>query len=165
MNKLQYRPATEQDITALHALYMETSTNPFLAYDIMDETSFRPIYRELLHTGSLVVAEAEGRICGSYHLVVKKYRQSGTVYLSTFAVVPQARGKGYARQILQHIIAQLRSEQKNRIELEVSVNNEQAIGLYQSLGFRIEGTIRQSYRYGNENVYHNDYLMGLLLNE
>jgi ribosomal protein S18 acetylase RimI-like enzyme len=164
MDNLVYRPATEHDFLTLHALYMEASTNPFLAYDIVDAPAFLPVYRELLATGSLYVVEAEGRICGSYHLINKKFRQSGTVYLSTFAVAPEVRGKGYAKRILQHIIALLRAENKNRIELEVSVNNDPAIGLYRHLGFKIEGTIRQSYRYGDENVYYDDYLMGLLLN-
>ncbi|OCT16175.1 hypothetical protein A8709_01660 [Paenibacillus pectinilyticus] len=59
---------------------------------------------------------------------------SGFIY--GFCVVPSVRGKGYGRQILSQTITALKEqEQAEHIKLEVSVENEKALGLYESCGF------------------------------
>lgn len=59
---------------------------------------------------------------------------SGFIY--GFCVLPAFRGKGYGRQILsQTIMALQEQDQAEHIKLEVSVENEKALGLYESCGF------------------------------
>lgn len=59
---------------------------------------------------------------------------SGFIY--GFCVVPEVRGKGYGRQILSQTITQLKlRDGAEHIKLEVSVENEKALGLYESCGF------------------------------
>lgn len=60
---------------------------------------------------------------------------SGFIY--GFCVMPEQRGQGYGRQILSQTIGYLKQEHKaGLIKLEVSVENEKALGLYESCGFR-----------------------------
>lgn len=59
---------------------------------------------------------------------------SGFIY--GFCVLPGIRGKGYGRQILSQTITALKEQdQAEHIKLEVSVENEKALGLYESCGF------------------------------
>jgi ribosomal protein S18 acetylase RimI-like enzyme len=53
-----------------------------------------------------------------------------------FAVVPEQRGRGYGRQILAQVIQYALANGPRQIFLEVAPENEHALGLYQSVGFR-----------------------------
>ncbi|NHW34546.1 GNAT family N-acetyltransferase [Paenibacillus aceris] len=60
---------------------------------------------------------------------------SGFIY--GFCVLPAYRGKGYGRHILSQTITELKQRhQAGLIKLEVAVENEKALGLYESCGFR-----------------------------
>jgi ribosomal protein S18 acetylase RimI-like enzyme len=61
--------------------------------------------------------------------------ESGFIY--GFCVVPAYRGKGYGRCILSQTITELKQlDHASFIKLEVSVENEKALGLYESCGFK-----------------------------
>lgn len=55
-----------------------------------------------------------------------------------FGVVPEYRRHGFGRQVLERIITLIQAEHSNqrRIQLEVETNNNNAIALYRSCGFR-----------------------------
>jgi ribosomal protein S18 acetylase RimI-like enzyme len=53
-----------------------------------------------------------------------------------FGVLPEYRGRGYGRQILARTIEYALAEGCQPIFLEVAPENERALGLYQSVGFR-----------------------------
>ncbi|MPQ99864.1 GNAT family N-acetyltransferase [Modestobacter sp. I12A-02628] len=53
-----------------------------------------------------------------------------------FVVDPACRGQGIGRDLLRRVCARLRADGARRVGLEVSVQNEQALGLCMSLGFR-----------------------------
>ncbi|NCI50117.1 GNAT family N-acetyltransferase [Sediminibacterium roseum] len=163
MNALQYRPSNENDFDAIYALYMHPSTNPHLAFDVVPKEEFLITYRKLLTEGELIVATGNGSIIGSYHLFNKEYRQADTLYLATFVIDPSHCGRGYGSMVLRHIINTAGARKKNRIELEVSVSNTNAVRFYEKHGFVIEGTIRQSYRIAPHAVYYDDYLMSILI--
>ncbi|WP_173223414.1 GNAT family N-acetyltransferase [Paenibacillus alba] len=60
----------------------------------------------------------------------------GTGFIYGFCVVPEFRAKGYGRHILRQTITELQKMDKaTYIKLEVSVENEKALGLYESCGF------------------------------
>lgn len=161
MSSLLFRPAKESDRKTVYDLYMHTDANPYLAFDVMSEEEFAVIFSRLSAEGTMVMVESEGSIVGTYQLFNKEYRQSDTVFLATLIVDPLNKRKGFGTAILRHIIENARAQQKNRLELEVSVKNPGAIALYKKMGFEIEGTVRQSYRIGK--VYYDDYRMSILL--
>lgn len=57
----------------------------------------------------------------------------------TIATDPSAQRRGYARVLLQHLIAHLAHKNIRSLFLEVAVDNPAAIALYEGLGFRQVG--------------------------
>jgi ribosomal protein S18 acetylase RimI-like enzyme len=58
------------------------------------------------------------------------------VFLQSFRVRPAYRGRGYGRQILTWVLDRLVAQDWARIMLEVATDNEVAMSLYESCGFR-----------------------------
>ena len=64
----------------------------------------------------------------------------GVIGIYGFGVVPDYRGRGYGRQILEETIRIIRKTSQEPIMLDVETDNAPAIGLYKSCGFRIKTT-------------------------
>ena len=78
-------------------------------------------------------------------------------------LLPEARGKTIGTQLILTTIEAAFSTGFKRIELEVFSTNKIAIGLYQKVGFQIEGVKRQSVYLNGK--YDDKVIMGLLSNE
>ncbi len=57
-------------------------------------------------------------------------------YITAFAVRPDFQGRGFGRQMLLETIARLLAEGRQHIRIEVETDNRNALGLYESCGFR-----------------------------
>lgn len=57
--------------------------------------------------------------------------------LNNIGVSPQYRSKGYGKQILLYALERLKNLGKEKVGLRVHVDNNRAIGLYKSFGFKI----------------------------
>ncbi len=57
-----------------------------------------------------------------------------------FGVLPEYRGRGYGRMMLEEIIRRVRASSQKTIRLEVDTRNVIAINLYQTCGFRTRTT-------------------------
>jgi ribosomal protein S18 acetylase RimI-like enzyme len=68
--------------------------------------------------------------------------RDGVAYIYAFSVAAAYRGQGYGRFILQEIIDLLVSEKWSSIQLEVQVDNDKALGLYQQCGFQQTNILR-----------------------
>jgi ribosomal protein S18 acetylase RimI-like enzyme len=66
---------------------------------------------------------------------VRLSREDGVGAVYGFAVDPTWQGRGIGRDVLGRVCRQLRHEGMERVQLEVAVNNDRALGLYTSLGF------------------------------
>jgi ribosomal protein S18 acetylase RimI-like enzyme len=82
--------------------------------------------------GPIMVVEAEGSAVGT--LAVSRNGDDAAIY--GFAIDPPWQGRGIGRQALRRACEQLRAEGARQIGLEVAVENERALGLYTSVGFR-----------------------------
>ena len=70
-------------------------------------------------------------------------------------------GKGYAKEATELILEYAFQELNlNRIHLEVFAFNERAITLYEKLGFKKEGTLRE--HLFREGKFHDTHIMSLL---
>lgn len=56
-------------------------------------------------------------------------------YIVAFGVLPDFRGRGYGRQMLEEVVSILLAEGTQRILIEVETENEHALSLYRSCGF------------------------------
>jgi ribosomal protein S18 acetylase RimI-like enzyme len=83
-----------------------------------------------------LVAERDGHVLATMRL--HKSDDGWGVY--GFAVEGTLRGQGIGRDLLRRVCQQAKAEGVGRVHLEVSVENDRALGLYLSLGFVHEAT-------------------------
>ncbi|HZW84152.1 MAG TPA: GNAT family N-acetyltransferase, partial [Candidatus Deferrimicrobium sp.] len=81
---------------------------------------------------STYIAILEDRIIGKIR-TTKENRDGG---LYGFGVHPKYRRQGYGREILSRAMEILLEEQVERIFLEVASENDRALALYKSCGFK-----------------------------
>ena len=62
------------------------------------------------------------------------------------SILPEARGRGGGRALLDAILAHAAACGAHKVELEVWPDNARAIALYLSAGFEVEGMRRDHYR-------------------
>ncbi len=72
--------------------------------------------------------------------------------ISNVAVMPEFRGRGIARRLLETAIAKAREQGVKDFTLEVRASNHAAIHLYESLGFRQEGLRKRFYTCPDEDA-------------
>jgi putative acetyltransferase len=89
------------------------------------------------------VLEDDGRQVGNAG--VRETEAPGVLSLG-MAILPEARGRGGGRALLDAIIAHARSCGAHKLELEVWPDNAPAIALYTAAGFELEGRRRDHYR-------------------
>ena len=67
------------------------------------------------------------------------------VYITNVAVNVNARGKGYGKRLVNHLIKQCEAENALFVTLEVRKSNENAIALYEKCGFKMVGERKSFY--------------------
>lgn len=82
--------------------------------------------------GTFVIARANGKAVGCGAL---RRRDAATVEVKRMYVEPEMRGRGVARQILDHLESAARTMGAERLVLETGIYQEEAIGLYRVAGF------------------------------
>jgi RimJ/RimL family protein N-acetyltransferase len=85
------------------------------------------------------------------------YSHCGTLGIG---LLPEFRGQGIGRQLMQTTLDAAWQFGITRIELTVREHNANAIALYKSFGFKIEGLQRNAVRIDGQ--YQNVYAMALL---
>jgi ribosomal protein S18 acetylase RimI-like enzyme len=102
--------------------------------DAPDEAEIaRSIAKEWAQT-LLIVLDRE--VVGTMR--VTRDGDAGGVY--GFAVDPKWQGRGIGREVLRRVCVELLSEGFKQVGLEVATQNEHALGLYTSLGFKMVTT-------------------------
>ena len=109
-----------------------------------------------------LVAEWQGRIVGA--ITFSGGNRARTRHVGEFgiSVARSCQGVGLGRRLLELLIEWARAGTiVRKINLVVSVDNERAIALYESLGFEAEGRRRRDMLVNG--VFHDALLMGLLI--
>lgn len=86
----------------------------------------------------LFVARLDGVICGTTQIILPPFNneaQKHMVQLTTNFVAPWARGHGLARMLLEKVEGEARLRGYSVINLDVRKTMEQAIALYESMGY------------------------------
>jgi L-amino acid N-acyltransferase YncA len=91
---------------------------------------------------SAFVAEQEGRIVGTYYLRANQAGGGKHVSNCGYATLGAARGRGVARRMCEHSLQQARIRGFRAMQFNFVVSsNEQAVRLWQSLGFATVGRL------------------------
>jgi RimJ/RimL family protein N-acetyltransferase len=141
---------------ALDVVAREHAYLAFLEAPPLDRT--REFIMNNIQKGHLqFVALADGEVVG-WCDVLPKYRpvhaHSGALGMG---LVPEWRGKGVGRALIEKTLNEARLRGFVRIELMVYADNARAIALYNSVGFQIEGVMR------NHSLIDGRYLDSILM--
>ena len=105
-------------------------------------------YEKLCHSGEYLslVHESQGQITG----FILGRRFAGEAEVLNLAVLPDHRGRGIGRTLLQAAMDEFRMEKVTRIYLEVRESNASARKFYEKRGFSITGVRPRYYREPDE---------------
>lgn len=122
---------------------------------------FREAVDENLGPGGMWVLDDEGRVVGT----AGAHESGPTGVLSLgMALLPEARGRGGGRALLDAVLDRARARGAHKVELEVWPDNARAIALYARAGFHVEGVRRAHYR-RRDGSLRSTLLMAYLLEE
>jgi RimJ/RimL family protein N-acetyltransferase len=108
------------------------------------------------------VAEVDGRVIGACDISPRQAAGFTHVGVLGMFLLPEWRGRGIGKQLLEASLSTARSAGLERIELEVFADNEAALHLYETHGFAREG--RKVHGRKFEGRYQDVLLMALVLN-
>ena len=135
------RRATPADLTALAGLESACFTHPWTEAQFAEEMSVAAPGGLFVLEGSLRPGETAA-ICAycAFRLV------DDEMHVMNVAVAPKARRRGLARRLLHFALRRASRAGARRAFLELRAGNREALGLYESLGFRFVSRRRAYYR-------------------
>jgi RimJ/RimL family protein N-acetyltransferase len=140
------RGARIEDVPAMVATLAAVAEEGVLgAEPPVDVEARADAFRAMIESGesaAVWVLEDDGRIVGQ---TVTQERARGVFSLG-MAILPEARGRGGGRMLLERVVEHARSTGAHKVELEVWPDNARAVALYARAGFEIEGLRRRHYR-------------------
>jgi L-amino acid N-acyltransferase YncA len=105
------------------------------------------------------VAESSGRIVGTYILRPNQSGGGSHVANAAFMVAPVARSRGIGRAMAEHCLTEGRRLGFRAMQFNFVVStNDPALRLWQTLGFKIVGTLPGAFRHP-EKGYVDVYVM------
>jgi len=97
--------------------------------------------------GSTVVHEEDGTVVGTAKMGPNRPGRGAHVGTASFLVAAEARGLGVGRALAEHVVAWHREQGYRGIQFNAVVEtNTAAVGLWESLGFSIVGTVPGAFR-------------------
>jgi L-phenylalanine/L-methionine N-acetyltransferase len=156
------RQATFDDFDFIYSLYFHPQVNPFLLYEMMDKSSFQPIYSELIPKDIIFIYEENEQPVGMFKLYAHTYRSAHIGYLGGLAIHPDFSGKGFGAKMMTEILALGKEKGFLRIELSAATINTRAIALYEKIGFEREGILRKYTHLKRENRFLDEVMMAYL---
>lgn len=119
-------------------------------------------YRNVLAQGfpHVVAVDAEHRVVGWCDVSPVFGHSRAHIGVLGIALLPEARGLGLGRQLLQAAIERSWARGLTRIELAVRADNLNAKALYERMGFEQEGIARRASLV--DGIYRDTHTMALL---
>jgi GNAT superfamily N-acetyltransferase len=145
---LLIRPATVEDRPALWRI-LEPAIRAGETYALPPDMSEADAIAYWTGPGREVfLAEQDGRVVGTYFLCVNQRGGGGHVANCGYTTDPAARGRGIARRMAEHSLEEARRRGFLAMQYNFVVSsNEDAVHLWQSLGFTIVGRLPGAFRH------------------
>jgi RimJ/RimL family protein N-acetyltransferase len=119
--------------------------------------------REILskENDTIFVAEEQGSLIGYLAAIGGSYaRNKHEVYL-VVGILEAFTSRGLGTALFEKLDTWAREHHVHRLELSVMVHNTRGVGLYQKMGFKIEGVKKDSLFM--DGAYVDEYYMGKIL--
>ena len=143
---LAIRPAAPADDDAIWAI-LEPTFRAGETYPIPRDISSADALAYWRSPGHAVfVAEAEGRVLGTYYLRANNRGGGAHVANCGYVVAPEASGRGVARAMCQDSLERARQRGFRAMQFNfVIASNERAVHLWQSCGFSVVGRLPEAF--------------------
>lgn len=129
--EFDFRPMARQDLDSLVRIERAAYPYPWTLGN----------FRDCLEAGySCWVAEIDGRLAGYWIMMLAV----GEGHILNCCVAPDWQGRGFGRQLVEHLMGTARDHGTEFLFLEVRPSNTVAVGLYKRLGFETIG-VRKGY--------------------
>jgi RimJ/RimL family protein N-acetyltransferase len=110
---------------------------------------------------TIFVAEEQGALIGYLGAIGGNYaRNKHEVYI-VVGILEAFTGQGIGTVLFERLDAWAHEHQIHRLELSVMVHNTRGVGLYQKMGFEIEGIKRDSLYV--DGAFVDEYYMGKII--
>jgi L-amino acid N-acyltransferase YncA len=147
------REATEADWPAiwpfLHAIVVAGDT---FSYDpAMDERAARAMWMVERPGRTTVAAAPDGRVLGTANMYANRPGPGAHVASGNVMVAAEHEGRGVGRALLADMLAWAGAAGFRGVQFNaVAASNVRAVGLYESLGFTIIGTVPDGFLHPTE---------------
>lgn len=141
------RPATAADWDAIWPVWRDTvEAGETYAYPLgATSEEARALWLEPA-PGLTVVLEEDGELLGTAKMGPNRPGRGAHVGTASFMVAPAARGRGVGRRLGEYVVQWHRDGGYRAIQFNAVVEtNTAAVALWQSLGFRIVGTVPEAF--------------------
>ncbi|SFS49941.1 GNAT family protein [Paenibacillus sp. 453mf] len=91
------------------------------------------------HSTMLLAVNEEGSVIGQLGIIGSELQRKKHVVYIVIGILQHYTGQGVGTKLFQAMEEWCRLHRIHRIELTVMAHNEAAVGLYQKMGFEIEG--------------------------
>lgn len=136
-----------EDIPAIISINMKTLPEHYSDYFYLEILTEFPETFLVAEIGDEVVGYIMCRVeYGFSHL--RRFGLARKGHIVSVAVLQEHRGKGIGSSLIQHCQDEMVKKSCKEVYLEVRVSNEQAIGLYRRLNYRLAGRLEGYYRDG-----------------
>lgn len=109
-----------------------------------------------------IIAEVEGQIIGSCILSGTNLKREKHKMDLNISIQKRYWGLGIGTKLIELSIEWAKEKEVKKIGLKVDALNIRAVGLYEKLGFEVEGRLLKDKQMSDKS-YRNSYLMGLIL--
>lgn len=106
---------------------------------------------------AFIVAEVDKKLVGYIMCKIEygfsNFKKLGFVkkgHVVSVAVLPECRQKGIGRALIEESMSGVKSKKSDELYLEVRCSNNEAIRLYEKLGFMIKQRLKAYYRDGED---------------
>jgi ribosomal protein S18 acetylase RimI-like enzyme len=146
------RKTTAADEAAIFDLYKRVAIEDGGIARTEAEITEGYVHHFLSHSiadGVSVVVEIDGQIVGEIHIYPIGLKILEHVLGNlTVGVHPDFQGQGIGRQLFIYLLSLIENEMPHilRVELDTRDGNERAIALYKSVGFELEGRLKNRIR-------------------
>ncbi|RIJ48510.1 GNAT family N-acetyltransferase [Clavibacter lycopersici] len=142
------RPATDADWPLIHPFYRAVvdagRTYALPAGQSLEEA--RPNWMAEAPARTFVAVDDDGTVLGSAKAGPNRPGRGAHVATGSFLVDPAHSGRGVGRALGEHVIAWARAEGYRAIQFNAVVEtNRAAVHLWESLGFRVIGTVPEAF--------------------
>lgn len=109
----------------------------------------------IIRYGLLTIAEIKpGKEIAGVCQVLRSYKDPSKAFIHSFYIRPHLRGRDIGRKLLGEVLKKIRSDKFLGIRLTVDPENDAAVSLYESAGFRRSSVLKDEYGKGADRVLY-----------